>query len=147
MDKIKSRGRGGINTITHQPDKGRARNGGLRVGEMEHDSLVSHGATGILQERLLYVSDKFSTVVCRRCGLLAVTKYGISYYCGKCDEKDHPVKATDSTVGDKFGSITFPFAFKAVCQMLNGIGVQAYFETEATPVSKTYTEVASIHRM
>lgn len=147
IDKIKSRGRGGINTITHQPDKGRARNGGLRVGEMEHDAFVSHGATGILQERLLYVSDKFTTVVCRRCGLLAVTKYGVSYYCGKDDYKDGPVRADDKTVGEKFGSITFPFAFKAVCQMLNGIGVQAYFETELVPTSDKYSEVASIHRM
>jgi DNA-directed RNA polymerase II subunit RPB2 len=57
-DKINSRSTGPKKLLTHQPVEGRANEGGLRIGEMERDILVSHGISKFLNESLMERSDK-----------------------------------------------------------------------------------------
>ena len=67
-DKYQVRATGPVNQLTRQPIKGRKKGGGIRLGEMERDSLLSHGAAFLLHDRLLNCSDKHVAYACSRCG-------------------------------------------------------------------------------
>nr|QTZ17923.1 RNA polymerase beta subunit [Pseudocodon vinciflorus] len=56
-DKIHGRSSGPYTLVTQQPVRGRAKQGGQRVGEMEVWALEGYGVAHILQEILTYKSD------------------------------------------------------------------------------------------
>ncbi|CAI7850409.1 unnamed protein product [Closterium sp. NIES-53] len=70
-DKRATRAIGTKQMTTRQPTKGRAQQGGMRVGEMERDCLVAHGAAHSLSERLSLLSDATALAVCSACRLIA----------------------------------------------------------------------------
>ena len=111
-DKKHSRARGPIVSLTRQPCEGRSRDGGLRVGEMERDCMLSHGAAMFTKERLMDVSDPFTTGVCKRCGTLAVMnpKENI-YHCGSCGAQT------------EFEMKTIPYAVKLWAQELEAMHI------------------------
>ena len=69
-DKYQVRSTGPIDQVTHQPVKGRRRGGGVRFGEMERDSLLAHGTSFLLQDRLFNCSDRTIAHACVKCGSL-----------------------------------------------------------------------------
>lgn len=77
-DKFQVRTTGPVNAVTGQPVKGRAKGGGIRVGEMERDSLLAHGAAFLLQDRLMNCSDAQRAWVCRDCGSFLSTQVTVS---------------------------------------------------------------------
>ena len=77
-DKFQVRTTGPVNALTGQPVKGRAKGGGIRVGEMERDSLIAHGAAFLLQDRLMNCSDAQHAWICRSCGSFLSTQVAVS---------------------------------------------------------------------
>jgi DNA-directed RNA polymerase I subunit RPA2 len=67
-DKSQVRSTGPVTAITRQPVKGRKKHGGIRLGEMERDALLSHGVAFCLQDRLMNCSDSHIGFVCSKCG-------------------------------------------------------------------------------
>lgn len=79
-DKFQVRTTGPVNALTGQPVKGRSKGGGIRVGEMERDALIAHGAAFLLQDRLMDCSDATRAWICRNCGSFLSTQASISAY-------------------------------------------------------------------
>lgn len=69
-NKIHARASGKVTLLTRQPIEGRAKGGALRLGEMEQQALVAHGASLLLKER--YDSDKVILQICSKCGSIAI---------------------------------------------------------------------------
>lgn len=86
-NKMQSRARGPIQLLTRQPTEGKAKEGGLRLGEMEKDTFIAHGASLLLKER--FDSDKIVLPICNKCGLVAVEdEYKSRKYCLMCGEDE-----------------------------------------------------------
>lgn len=85
-DKWQARGKGRKEQKTHQPTGGRGQQGGLKIGEMDRDSLVAHSITGYLKETFMDRSDGAVVPVCVSCGLQPIynPKMGIAV-CPMCD--------------------------------------------------------------
>ena len=82
-DKYQVRTTGPVVQTTGQPVKGKARGGGIRVGEMERDALIAHGAAFLLQDRLLNCSDYSKSWICRTCGSFLAVQPTVSPFVGK----------------------------------------------------------------
>lgn len=70
-DKMFSRSTGPKQNLTRQPAEGRGNQGGLRIGEMERDSILGHGVAGFLNESMMERSDKFSVQIDKYTGLIS----------------------------------------------------------------------------
>ncbi len=109
-NKIQSRARGPIQLLTRQPTEGRAKEGGLRLGEMEKDTFVAHGASLLLKER--FDSDRTIVSVCENCGTIATCDYAK-------ENKSCPVCGDNVEVTD----VEISYAFKLILDELKSLGI------------------------
>lgn len=85
-DKWNARGLGRREQRTRQPTGGRGNQGGLRIGEMERDSLVGHGITSFLRESMMKRSDGSEILLCNGCGTVPIYNEKNRFYlCSLCD--------------------------------------------------------------
>ena len=117
-NKIHSRARGPIQLLTRQPTEGRAKEGGLRLGEMEKDTFVAHGASLLLKER--FDSDRTVVPVCESCGIIAIKdNYKNKSYCPICGE--------NTEVND----IEISYAFKLMLDEFKSLGIYPKLQLES----------------
>jgi DNA-directed RNA polymerase II subunit RPB2 len=116
-----SRARGPKQTLTRQPLEGRARDGGLRIGEMERDVIIAHGMSNFLKERYMDSSDAFDVRVCDKCGFFAHKKRDKDIYiCMSCNNSVDISK------------IRIPYAMKQLVQELISLGIAPRIRVKKT---------------
>lgn len=114
-NKLHARARGPIQLLTRQPTEGRAKEGGLRLGEMEKDTFVAHGASLLLKER--FDSDKTVVPVCESCGIIAIyDAYKDKRYCPVCGDN---VEVNDVEISYAFKLILDEFKSLCIYPKLN----------------------------
>jgi DNA-directed RNA polymerase II subunit RPB2 len=118
-DKLHSRACGPLVMLTRQPAEGRAREGGLRFGEMERDCVAAHGIMEFTKERFMECSDGFKCYTCRKCGLIATANAEANIWL---------CKACDNTT--EFAAIHIPYAYKLLVQELETMNIASRIFTQ-----------------
>jgi len=121
-DKYQVRATGKINNITHQPIKGRKVGGGIRFGEMERDSLLAHGTSFLLHDRLMNCSDYSKAYICTLCGsiLSPISQRPTSF--ASLSERNIYCRLCDSNIGIE--AIAIPFVFRYLAAELAAMNIR-----------------------
>ncbi|KAJ3223931.1 hypothetical protein HK099_000527 [Clydaea vesicula] len=124
-DKYQVRTTGPVHNLTQQPIKGRKRAGGIRFGEMERDSLLAHGVSFCLQDRLMNCSDYSQAHCCIKCGtiLSLVTQKKNSTLTEK-----NLISCLICGEGKDVDVIAIPFVFRYLCTELTAMNVKLKLE-------------------
>ena len=111
---LHARASGKVALLTRQPIEGRARGGALRLGEMEQQALVGHGAALLLKER--YDSDKTIIYICKKCGSMGIKDViRNKTYCPVCNSNEiEPIEVS--------------YAFKLLIDELLALHIMTSFE-------------------
>ena len=112
LDKVHSRAKGPRQALVRQPLEGRTRAGGLRIGWMEKDSMLAHGASQFLKEKLVECSDIDSFHVCNDCGVIVSKVKDKNYYvCEPCNNHT------------RISQVSLPYATKLLFQELMSVNI------------------------
>jgi len=115
QDKINYRSNeGGYVSLTRQPVKSRAKGGGLRIGEMETNTILSHGMSAFLRESLMDRADKYETFVEQTSGNIITTNNKSNY----------------AETADEVSRIQIPYAAKTLYQELEAMSICPRFITD-----------------
>ncbi len=139
QDKINSRAPGSINYLTKQPPAGRAAGGGLRLGEMERDAVISHGISKFLKETTMdrsdgdyfYVSDhtgEFAAVNPQKNIFLSPNTDGPLEFEGN-SPYNMKLKIQEKK-SNSFSRVHIPYSVKLLIQECEAIGVQLRIITD-----------------
>lgn len=139
-DKVNYRARGPRTALTRQPVSGRANDGGLRIGEMERDVLISHGISNFLTESMVERGDKCYLAVCNLTGMTAIYNPDKNLFMSPM--ADGPIQFSTSVdgktvaidhvtrFGRQFSVVAIPYTLKLLIQELQAINVQLRIITE-----------------
>ncbi|KAI9292562.1 putative DNA-directed RNA polymerase I subunit RPA2 [Neoconidiobolus thromboides FSU 785] len=119
-DKYQVRATGPVHALTQQPIKGRKRAGGIRFGEMERDSLLAHGVSFLLQDRLMNCSDYSQVYVCRTCGSFLST---LSISNNKLNNKRH-LQCRTCLENSSIDLIAIPYVFRFLATELMAMNIK-----------------------
>jgi hypothetical protein len=138
-DKINYRARGPNTQLTRQPVQGRANDGGLRIGEMERDGVMAHGASAFLNDSFMVRGDEYYMAVCNKTGCTAIYNEALNLFLSPF--ADGPVKFKGtmdgklnidniSRFGRSFSVIRIPYSLKLLIQELQVMNIQMRIITE-----------------
>lgn len=113
LDKIFARATGSKQPLTRQPQEGRTKGGGLKIGTMENDSIIAHGTMQFGKECMMEKSDIAKFYICDLCGRFASKAFDKNYYeCTGCKNSSD------------ISAVTMPYACKLMFQELASINIQ-----------------------
>lgn len=119
IDKTHSRSSNGpVVLLTRQPAEGRAREGGLRIGEMECECNLAHGISSFFKERFMEMSDNYRIFVCKKCGMMA-----------NCNPEKNINSCKQCKNTTQFAEIRIPYAAKLLFQELHTMSIGTKFIT------------------
>ena len=139
-DKINYRALGPRTALTKQPVSGRANDGGLRIGEMERDSVIGHGINEFLRESMMERGDEYKMVVCNTTGTLAIYNPARNLFMSPM--ADGPLRFFKSETGKgyaldtmtkygrRFSVVSVPYSLKLLMQELAAMNIQLRIITE-----------------
>ncbi|SPN79743.1 DNA-directed RNA polymerase subunit RPB2 [Brazilian cedratvirus IHUMI] len=105
--------------VSHQPVGGRSKGGALRIGNMEKNAMLSHGASDALVDSFMYRSDAYEAIFCTTCGSIAIaSEMYDNPICRQCDDKA------------KFGRASVPYASVWLKSLLSGAGINLRYKFE-----------------
>ena len=120
-DKFHARSTGPMVQMTRQPSEGRSRDGGLRMGEMERDCMLAHGAAQFQKEKFMELSDNF-TVFTNSEGMMC-----------SVNKKKNLINSFSDPKSEDNGRITehrIPYATKLFIHELQTMGIAARLEAD-----------------
>jgi DNA-directed RNA polymerase II subunit RPB2 len=138
-DKINYRALGPRTMLTRQTVQGRANDGGLRIGEMERDGVMAHGASAFLNESFMIRGDEYYMAVCNKTGAIAIYNQNLNLFLSPfSDGPIHFNTTLDgkmnirniSRFGRSFSIVRIPYALKLLIQELQVMNVQMRIITE-----------------
>ena len=138
-DKINYRALGPRTMLTRQTVQGRANDGGLRIGEMERDGILAHGASAFLNESFMIRGDEYYMAVCNKTGGIAIYNSSLNLFLSPF--ADGPIKFNTtldgktnienvSRFGRSFSIVRIPYALKLLIQELQTMNIQMRIITE-----------------
>ena len=130
-DKMNSRTTGPKTSLTHQSVGGRSIGGGLRIGEMERDSLLAHGMSYFIKESFMERADKYSFYISNKSGLMAIVNKDKHIFEDfskdetkiKINKEGNIEKFSNQCSSADFICIEAPYAFKLFLQEIESMGV------------------------
>jgi DNA-directed RNA polymerase II subunit RPB2 len=140
-DKINYRARGPNAKLTRQPIGGRANDGGLRIGEMERDGVLAHGASYFLNESFMNRGDEYYMAICNKTGAIAAYNPnkkiflspladGPLVYNTNPNNPQEKIVENVSKFGRSFSIVRVPYSFKLLMQELQVMNIQMRLITE-----------------
>jgi DNA-directed RNA polymerase II subunit RPB2 len=158
-DKMNARTSGPKASLSHQPVGGRAIGGGLRIGEMERDSLLAHGISYFIKESFMERADKYSFYISNKSGLLAIVNKDKHIFEDfskdetkiKMNKEGNIEKFSNKCSSADFICIEAPYSFKLFLQEIESMGVALRMITSDiyekwSEASKGQIQVLSTHR-
>lgn len=182
-DKINSRDSGkrtddglvepgsGYDKRTRQTVQGRANHGGLRVGEMERDALLSHGVASMAKESMMDRADKYYVYISKS-GFVCIANHDGQFsrfyndsniYYDPLDADNEQIRYfLNDTGGDNsvktnilgldttqqratlFHRVEVPYSFKLLIQEMEGLGMTVRIRPDKLKLKSNYLEYDDI---
>jgi DNA-directed RNA polymerase II subunit RPB2 len=152
-DKMHSRDIGAVTMLNKQPTGGRSIGGGLRIGEMERDAILSHGTALFLKETMGDRADSSDFYICNGCGFIGMVNTNKQiYHCYSCNstqityQNGNMHKEQIETSKNDFSKIQIPYAMKLLTQELDTLSIGSRIITKSSSMKWKNVDKYSTHQ-
>lgn len=141
QDKVNYRARGPRAALTRQTNHGRSKDGGLRIGDMERDSILSHGMSAFMYDSMMTRGDYYRMAICNQSGTIAIYNRNThNFYSPLADgplqfeqvDKDTFIPNMVTKYGKEFSIVEVPYCLKLLMHELTTMNVQMRLITADT---------------